>query len=102
MSSSSFPGWRSTEISPPLRAPGVMLVMLSTMRCVLTSVSFIERSRLTEIRCDESFEKTVSSTQSPWAPWKRTSLPVSASMARSELSAQPKEISLPSWDQRTP
>ena len=51
-----------------MSAPGVMLVMLSTNRCVATSISFIERSRLTEIRYVPSFEKTVSSTQSLCAP----------------------------------
>jgi hypothetical protein len=61
---SSLPGSRSTAIKPPFKAPGVMLVILSSNRCVAISVSFIERSRLTEIRCLESFEKIVSSTQS--------------------------------------
>src|SRR5262249_58637482 len=62
--SSRFLGLRSTASRPPLRAPGVMLVMLSMNRCVATSVSFIERSRLIETRNDESFENTVPSTQS--------------------------------------
>ena len=42
------------------------------------------------------------STQSLWPPWKRTCLPVAASMARTVLSAQPKAILLPSCDQLTP
>ncbi len=37
-------------INPPFSAPGVMLVMLSTNRSVATSISFIDRSRLTEMR----------------------------------------------------
>ena len=53
---------------PPLRTPGVMLVMLSMKRCVGTSVSFTVMSRLTETRYSESVEKTVPSTQSLCAP----------------------------------
>ena len=41
-----------------------MLVMLSTSRSVATSVNFIDISRLTEMRCEASLEKTVSNTQS--------------------------------------
>ena len=89
-------------MSPPLSAPGVMLVMLSTNRWVATSVSFIDMSRLTETRCEPSVENVVSNTQSLCAPWKRTCLPVLASMARTVLSAQPKAILLPSGDQLAP
>ena len=99
---SLFFGLRATASRPPLSAPGVMLVMLSMKRCVATSVSFIERSRLIETRYVESFEKTVPSTQSLCAPWKRICLPVAASMARTVLSAQPKASLLPSCDQLTP
>ena len=35
---------------PPLRAPGVIEVMLSTNRCVGTSVNFTAISRPTEIK----------------------------------------------------
>ena len=79
-----------------------MLVMLSTNRSVATSISFIERSRLTETRCDESVEKTVSSTQSLWAPWNSTCLPVAASITRTVLSAQPNATRVLSVDQLTP
>ena len=80
----------------------MMLVTLSMNRLVGTSVSFTDRSRLTETRCWPSCEKTVPSTQSEWAPWKRTCLPVAASNARTVLSAHPKATSLPSGDQLTP
>src|SRR6266566_3056255 len=45
-------GCRATAATPPLSAPGVIDVMLSTNRCVATSVSFTVLSRPTEIRCD--------------------------------------------------
>ena len=48
-SSSSFVGCRATLFKPPFNAPGVMLVMLSIKRCVLSSMSFIDISRLTVI-----------------------------------------------------
>ena len=79
-----------------------MDVMLSMNRSVATSVSLAVMSRPTETRCFPSCEKTVSRTQSSWAPWNSTCVPVSASIARSELSAQPKAISLPSGDQLPP
>ena len=79
-----------------------MLVTLSTNRCVATSVSFMLMSRLTETRCRPSCENAVPSTQSECVPICSVCLPVSASMARTVLSAQPKAIVLPSGDQLTP
>ena len=77
-------------------------VMLSTNRWVATSVSLAAMSRPTEIRCEPSAEKTVSSTQSLCEPMNRTCSPVLASMARTVLSAQPKAILVPSGDQLAP
>ena len=68
MTISSRSGWRATAAMPPLSAPGVIEVMLSTNRWVATSVSFAVMSRLTETRCVPSVEKTVSSTQSLCEP----------------------------------
>ena len=60
-------------------------VMLSTNRWVATSVSLAAMSRPTEIRCEPSAEKTVSSTQSLCEPMNRTCSPVLASMARTRV-----------------
>src|SRR5262249_49723123 len=98
----SFGGRSARARSPPFKAPGVMLVTLSMNRFVGTSVSFTERSRLTEMRCCPSCEKTVPNTQSEWAPWKTTCLPEVASKARTVLSAQPHATRLPYGDQLTP
>ena len=87
---------------PPLSAPGVIDVMLSTNRWVATSVSLAAMSRPTETRCEPSAEKAVSRAQSLCEPMNSTCSPVSASIARTVLSAQPKAILVPSGDQLAP
>ena len=59
---------------PPFSAPGVIDVMLSTNRCVATSISLADMSRPTETRWLPSTENAVSSTQSSWALLKQNLL----------------------------
>ena len=102
MKISSRNGWRTTVAMPPLSALGVMLVRLSTKRCVATSVSLAVMSRETEMTLSPLSDHAVPRTQSLWEPMKSTCLAVSASMARTVLSPQPKEISVPSGDHVAP
>ena len=76
--------------------------MLSTNRCVPTSVSFAAMSRPAEIRCEPSTENAVSSAQSLCEPMNSTCSPVFASTARTLLSAHPSAIFDPSGDQLAP
>ena len=79
-----------------------MLVMLSTNRCVATSVSFAVMSRPTDMTCEPSAEKAVPSTQSECAPCCSVCLPVNESNTRTLLSGQPTAMSFPSGDQLAP
>ena len=92
----------ATASTPPLSAPGVIEVTLSTNRCAATSVSFTVMSRPPEMIWSPFTEKAVLSAQSLCEPICRTCLPEAASMARTVKSEQPKAISLLSGDQLTP
>ena len=87
---------------PPLSAPGVIDVMLSTNRCVATSVSFTAMSRPTETRRSPLLFHTVSSTQSSWASLNKTCSPLFTSKARTVESGKPTATRVPSGDQLTP
>jgi hypothetical protein len=80
----------------------VIDVMLSMNRWVSTSVSLAERSRLTEMRCVPSAEKTVSRAQSLCEPMKSVCSPLAASITRTLLSPQPTAMLFPSGDQAAP
>ena len=92
----------ATACNPPRNAPGVIEVMLSTKRCVATSVNFALMSRPTETMWSPFIENAVSSTQSLCEPCCSTCLPLSASIARTVKSEQPNAICLPSGDQLAP
>ena len=87
--------------TPPFNAPGVIEVTLSMNRCSATSVSFTLISRPPEIIWSPLIENVVVSGQSLCEPICNACLPVSASMALTVLSAQPKAINLLSGDQLT-